>query len=133
MADREDQRAKLVPRAARALRSRDWRSTLTKAAGQSDRHTVVVALPDDPMGYVLARLDEAGGAGVVALERGEDLELAVLWPASPARAQVAAEDDTLAVVHDDSPVSMFFDLLRIDGMAVVSRHAARIIDQCSPA
>jgi hypothetical protein len=41
---------------------------------------------------------------------------------------VAAEDDRMTPVHQDSRVDMFFDYLERVGTAVVRRVAARLVD-----
>lgn len=132
MASREHRRAQLVPQVARALRSQDYRVSFSQAFGHADRHVIIVALPDDKVGYVFDQLEAADGFAVLAMPRRERLELAMLYPASSARLQVAAEDDSIAEVHEQSEVSMLFDYLRQVHSAVVCRVAARLIDQRVP-
>jgi hypothetical protein len=108
-----------VPRFARLLRGRDYRDIIAQVTGSRDRHTIVVALPDDTMGYVFARLRESGGRGVVALGKDGSTELAVVGPTSTARLKVAQEDDSLAVVHHDVSVDMFFACLRAQRVLVI--------------
>jgi hypothetical protein len=108
-----------VPRFARLLRGRDYRAIIAQVTGISDRHTIVVALPNDTMGYVFARLGESGGRGVVALGKDGSTELAVVGPTSPARLKVAQEDDSLVIVHPDISVDMFFACLRAHRVLVI--------------
>lgn len=127
VATRDEQRAMLVPEVARRLRGRDFRTDFTQCFGTAARHTIIAALPDDPMGYVFGRLTDAGGSAVLAMPVGDQLEIALLFPSSPARTQVATEDDTLAEIHDDSEVAMLFQYLRTVGTAVVCKVAARLV------
>ena len=126
MATRAQLRARTVPAVARLARSRDFRSVFA-TAGERQR-TIISVLPDDTVGYVLDRLDEAGGSGVLVLLTDEVLRIALLAPASEARMVVAAEDDRATPVHQDSQVDMFFDYLERVGTAVVRRVAARLVD-----
>jgi hypothetical protein len=64
VATRDEEHARHVARYARLLRVRGYRETVAKVTGSKDRHTIVLALPDDTMGYVFARLRECGGRGV---------------------------------------------------------------------
>lgn len=129
MATREDRRAALAPAAARMMRSRDFRVSLREAVGGPEQHVIIV-LPDDPMAYVFDHLRQVASA-VLVLPSGEGFEMAVLAPASPARLQVAAEDDSLMEVHERTEVGMLFDYLREAPGAVVCRAlAARLL--CSP-
>lgn len=127
MATREQRRANTVPAIARLARSRDFRSAFALTAG--DRHqTIITALPDDTVGYVLDRLDDAGGVAVLVLLTDEALRIASLAPASEARMAVAAEDDQVTPVHPDSRVDMFFDYLERVGTAVARRVAAQLVN-----
>jgi len=82
------------------------------------------------MGYVFDRLWEAGRVGALALLRGEQVSrIAILWPASPARVAVAEEDDSIAQIHLDSPVGMFFDYLERVRTMVVQCVAAQLVDE----
>lgn len=126
---REQLRARSVPAIARLARSRDFRSTFAEVANSSHEQTIIPALPDDTLGYVLDRLDEAGGKAVLVLLTEEKLQIAALLPASPARIAVAQEDDTVTPVHDDCHVDMFFDYLAHVGTAVVKRVTAKLVDQ----
>ena len=125
-----DRRARAVPGLAKLARSRDFRTSLAKISGSDHAQTIIVALPDDTMGYVFDHLREAGGVAALALVRDSDVaELAICWPASPARVAVAEEDDSLAHIHRDSPVEMFFDYLAKVHTAVVHCVAAQLVDQ----
>ncbi len=126
MVTRAQLRARTVPAIARLARSRDFRSAFATAGER--QQTIISVLPDDTMGYVLDRLDEAGGSGVLVLLTGEALRIASLAPASEARMAVAAEDDRMTPVHQDSRVDMFLDYLERVDTAVVRRTAARLID-----
>lgn len=126
MATRAQLRARTVPAVARLARSRDFRSAFATAV--EHQQTIISVLPDDTVGYVLDRLDEAGGSGVLVLLTDDALRIASLAPASEARMVVAAEDDWATAVHQDSQVDMFFDYLERVGTAVVRRVAARLVD-----
>lgn len=126
VATRAQLRARTVPAVARLARSRDFRSAFAKAGER--QQTIISVLPDDTVGYVLDRLDEAGGSGVLVLLTDEVLRIASLAPASEARMVVAAEDDRATPVQQDSQVDMFFDYLERVGTAVVRRVAARLVD-----
>ncbi len=58
----------------------------------------------------------------------ETLRTASLAPASEVRMVVAAEDDRMSPIHQDSRVDMFFDYLERVDTAVVRRVAARLVD-----
>ncbi len=90
---------------------------------------IISVLPDDTVGYVLDRLDDAGGTAVLVLLTDEVLQIASPAPASEARMVVAAEDDQVIPVHQDSRVDIFFNHLERVGSAVVWRVAARLVDQ----
>jgi len=107
-------------RPSKAHPIRDFRTSLVRVTGADHAQTIIVALPDDSMGYVFDRLWEAGRVGALALLRGEQVSrIAILWPASPARVAVAEEDDSITQIHLDSPVGMCFDYLeRIRTMVV---------------
>ena len=134
MADSDMERSLLVPGLARLLRARDFRSMIVETTGRSDRHTVIVGLPEDEIGYVFDRLADSGGVGVIATPSvAGGYLLAIVWPASPARLAVAAEDDKIATVDDRSTVGLFFDYLREAGQVVVGRQVtARLVDQRQP-
>ncbi len=85
MESREQQRARHFPGLARLPQAPDFRSTFTEMIGESRSHTIVIALPDDTMGYVFARLREADYRGVAALAQEGPVTLAVIGPASPAQ------------------------------------------------
>ena len=128
MGTREQQRAQLVPELARMTRTRDFRASFAKAAGPGNTLTVIPVLADDTMGYVFDRLAEAEQRAVVALCAGDEWVLAMTWPASSARVTVAEEDDSVAHIHRDSEVSMFFEYLKQHRETVVVRHiAAKLI------
>jgi hypothetical protein len=125
-----DRRARAVPGLAKLVRSRDFRTSLAKAAGDDHVQTIIVALPDDTMGYVFDHLHEAGSIGALALVKdGQVSRLAIFWPATPARVAVAEEDDSLAQIHRDSPVEIFFAYLARVHTAVVHCVTARLVDQ----
>ena len=126
MATRAELRARTVPAVARLARSRDFRAALAPVGGY--QLTIISVLPDDTVGYVLDRLDEAGGSGVLVLLTEESLRIAVLEPASQARSLAAVEDNHLAMVHWDSRVDMFLDYLERVGTVVVRQVAARLIN-----
>lgn len=133
MVTREQQRADTVPELARLMRSRDFITLLRSLSRDSAKVTIITALPDDRMGYVLDRLREGGGVGVVALRRGQtDWRVAVMAPASHERIAVAQEDDSLAEVHGDSRVDMFFECLSHTSVMVVQRVAARLVSDWEP-
>jgi hypothetical protein len=132
-AAREDARARLVPAIAQMVGTRDFRATFAAATGRSDEHTIIVALPDDRMGYVFDRIRDAQGcAAVLVAPCGDEYEIAEMWPASDARVAVAAEDDSLTPVDDECEVSFFFEYLHQAGTVVVSRITARLIDRETP-
>jgi hypothetical protein len=128
VATRAQLRARTVPAVAPLARSRDFRSAFATAGER--QQTIISVLPDDTVGYVLDRLDEAGGSGVLVLLADEALRIASLAPASASEARmvVAAEDGRATPVHQDSQVDMFFDYLERVGTAVVRRVAARLVD-----
>lgn len=127
MATREQMRARTVPAVARLARSRDFRSAFA-GLGEPHRQTIISVLPDDSLGYVLDRLEEAGGTGVLVLLTDEALRIALLAPASETRRAVAAGDDRVTPVHQGSRVDMFFDYLEQVGVAVVRRVSAKLVD-----
>jgi len=118
-----------VPAVARLARSRDFRSAFAPAGER--QQTIISVLPDDTVGYVLDRLDDAGGVAVLVLLADGLLRIASLAPAPEARIVVAAEDDQVIPVHQDSRVDLFFDYLERVGTAVVQRVAARLVDHSS--
>ncbi|MDQ3274004.1 MAG: hypothetical protein M3Q39_02955 [Actinomycetota bacterium] len=120
-------RAQTVPAVARLARSRDFRSAFAPAGER--KQMIISVLPDDTVGYVLDRLDDAGGTAVLVLLTDEVLQIASPAPASEARMVVAAEDDQVIPVHQDSRVDIFFNHLERVGSAVVWRVAARLVDQ----
>jgi hypothetical protein len=126
VATRAELRARTVPAVARLARSRDFRAALAPFGGH--QLTIISVLPDDTVGYVLDRLDEAGGSGVLVLLTEESLRIAVLEPASQARSLAAVEDNHLAMVHRESRVDMFLDYLERVGTIVVRQVAVRLID-----
>lgn len=127
MASREQQRAAAVPAIAQLARSPDFRSVFTIAGGY--QQVIIPALPDDTVRYVLDRLAEAGGRGVLVLvtECGVML-VASLAPVSEARLGVAIDDEQVATVHPDVRVDMFFDYLQQVETVVVHRVTARLVD-----
>ena len=129
MATREDRRAEAVPGVARLVRSRDFRTSLARVTGESNAQTIVVALPDDRVGYIFDRVREAGGVAAVAMVDGQVCKIAIMFPASAARVAVAEEDDSLSQIHPDSRIDMFFDYLEIATIVVVRCVAARLIDR----
>ncbi|MGB6163609.1 MAG: hypothetical protein WBF75_13760 [Pseudonocardiaceae bacterium] len=129
MATREQLRARAVPVISRLARSRDFRSAFAELTNEPYEQTIILALPDDTVGYVLDRIREAGGTAVLVLLTEQRLQIAVLLPASPARIAVAEEDDTVTPVHEDCHVDMFFDYLEDVGTAVIQRVAAKLVDQ----
>ncbi len=85
------------------------------------------------MGYIFDRLRDAGGAAVVAMPRRDGAwEIALMWPASAARLEVAEEDDALPQIHEHSPANMFFEYLARVHMTVSQLVAARLVDQGEP-
>ncbi|MGH3826155.1 MAG: hypothetical protein ACRDQX_03125 [Pseudonocardiaceae bacterium] len=128
MDTREQRRARTVPAIARLARSRDFRSTFAEVANAPGDQTIIPALPDDTVGYVLDRLRDAGGTAVLVLMTEQTFRIAVLLPASDARIAVAAEDDTVTPVHEDCQVDMFFDYLAQVGTAIIKRVAAKLVD-----
>ena len=131
MATREQLRAQTVPAVARLARSRDFRSAFAPAGER--QQTIISVLPDDTVGYVLDRLDDAGGVAVLVLLADGLLRIASLAPAPEARIVAAAEDDQVIPIHQDSRVDLFFDYLERVGTAVVRRVAARLVDHGSSA
>lgn len=129
MPSREQLRARAVPAIARLVRSRDFRSAFAECADESHEQTIIPALPDDTVGYVLDRLHDAGGSAVLVLLTEQKFQIAALLPASPARIAVAQEDDTLTPVHEECRVDMFLDYLAQVGTIVIKRVAARLVDQ----
>jgi hypothetical protein len=129
VATREAARARLFPAAARALRARDFRTTFGEHSNERQHHSIILALPDDTMKYVFDRLAESDCRAVVVMARGESFDLALVSPASPARVEVAIEDDALSPVHENSDVAMFFEYLRLQKTVVVQRISARFIDE----
>jgi hypothetical protein len=104
------------------LRSPDFRGP----AGRSQ--TIVLALADDTVGYVLDRVQDHGGTAVAAMVDGGTCKLASLWPASEERLVVAQEDDVVTEVHEDTEVGIFFDYLAHIGTATVLRRiTARLV------
>jgi len=118
-----------VPAIARLVRSRDFRSAFAEAAYESHERTIIPALSDDTVGYVLDRLEDAGGNAVLVLLTEEKFQIAALLPASPARIAVAKEDGTLTPVHEDCHVDMFLDYLAQFGTVVIRRVTAKLVDQ----
>jgi hypothetical protein len=118
-----------APAIARLTLSRDFRCAFAEVADEPHHQTIIPALPDDTVGYVLDRLREAGGKAVLVLVMEEKLQIAALLPASPARIAVAEEDDTVTPVHEDCHVDMFFDYLAQVRTAIIKRVAAKLLDQ----
>ncbi|MGH3872001.1 MAG: hypothetical protein ACRDSR_10895 [Pseudonocardiaceae bacterium] len=118
-----------MPAIARLARSRDFRSTFAEEAQEPHDQTIIPALADDTVGYVIDRLEEAGGTAVLVVLTGETFQIATLLPASDARIAVAVEDDTVPPVHENCQVSMLFDYLERVGTTVIKRVAARLVDQ----
>jgi hypothetical protein len=121
-----------MPAISRLVRSRDFRTELSKVPGFESTQAVVIALPDDTMGYVFERLSESGGVGTIALvDEGRVVGMVVLYPASQARIEVAVEDDARWRIHDDTKVDFFLQGLReAHKDVVVSRtgSTARLIE-----
>jgi hypothetical protein len=92
---------------------------------------IIVALPDDTMGYVFDRLRDAGGAAALAVLDGDQVwSIAIMWPASAARREVAREDDSVTQIHRNSRADMFMAYLeRTRTVVVVQYVAARLVDQ----
>lgn len=128
MATREQLRARTVPAIARLSRSRDFRSTFAEVTDEPRDQTIIPALPDDTVGYVLDRLREAGGTAVLVLLTERTLQIAALLPASDARIAVAEEDGSVTPVHEDCQVDMFFDYLTHVGTTVIKRVAAKLVE-----
>lgn len=127
---REERRLRAAPAIGRLIRSRDFRSAFAEVADDDPHHqTIIPALPDDTVGYVLDRLREAGGKAVLVLLTEQTFQIAALLPASPARIAVAEEDDTVTPVHENCHVDMFFEYLARVGTMVVSRVAAKLVAQ----
>lgn len=129
MVTREQLRLRAAPTIGRLVRSRDFRSAFAETANESHEQTIIPALPDDTVGYVLDRLRDAGGSAVLVLLTEEKFQIAALLPASAARIAVAEEDDTLTPVHEDCHVDMFLAYLAKVGTVVVRRVAAKLVDQ----
>ncbi len=129
MVSREQLRLRAAPAIARLTLSRDFRSAFAEVADEPHHQTIIPALPDDTVGYVLDRLREAGGKAVLVLVTEEKLQIAALLPASPARIAVAEEDDTVTPVHEDCHIDMFFDYLAQVRTAIIKRVAAKLLDQ----
>lgn len=129
MVTREQLRARAVPVISRLARSRDFRSSFAELTSEPHDQTIIPALPDDTVSYVLDRLREAGGTAVLVMLAEQRFQIAVLLPASAARIAVAEEDDTVTPVHEDCHVDMFFDYLTQVGTAIVKRVAAKLVDQ----
>lgn len=125
--DRMQQRMHTIPTVARLTRSRDYRKAFEVILG-SRQQTIITALPDDTLGYVLDLLNDAGGSAILAMLVDDVVHLAALVPASEARMEVATEDDRVAEVHHDSRVDMFFALLDQGGPLVVREVSARLVD-----
>jgi hypothetical protein len=56
-------------------------------------------------------------------------EIALMWPASAARLEVAEEDDAVSQIHEHSRADMFFEYLARVGTTVVQQVAAQLVDQ----
>lgn len=126
--ERANARARHVPNIAPIFRNRDFRTAFATASGRVESHTIVVALPDDPMSYVFGRLADADNAAVLVCPKDGQYLVAMLWPASAARVEVAREDDRVSPVNDLSDVGMFFTYLTTVRTAVISRVTAQIFD-----
>lgn len=127
MDSREQRRAQLVPALAKITRARDFRASLSEAMDADSNLTIIPVLPDDRMEYMFARLHEADDRAVVAMPVGDQWDIATAWPASRARVTVAREDDSVAQIHSDSEVSMFFGYLMQRDTVVVEEIAARLM------
>lgn len=126
-ASRARQRAHLIPDVARLLRRHDFRVDAAEFLGREHQY-IIVALEDDRVGYVFDQLEQApAGSGLVVMPHGPSWAMAILCPASPARIEVAEEDDVCADVHEDTEVSMLFEYLHRVDCAVVRRISARLI------
>jgi len=89
--------------------STDFRSAFAPAGER--QQTIISVLPDDTVGYVLDRLDDARRVAVLVLLADGLLRIAPLAPAPEARIVVAAEDDQVLPIHQDSRVDLFLDYL----------------------
>lgn len=127
MATREQLRAQTIPAVARLARSRDFRSAFAEIAVEPRQQTIISTLPDDTVGYVLDRLQEAGGTAILVLLTDRELHIAALQPASDARIAVAEEDDSITEVHEDSQVEMIFNYLAQMGTVVIKRVTAKLV------
>jgi hypothetical protein len=129
VATREQLRARTLPAIARLARSRDFRSTFAEVMNESSEQTIIPVLPDDTVGYVLDRVQEAGGSAVLVLLTETRFQIAALLPASEARIAVAEEDGTVTPMHEACRVDMFFDYLACVGTTVIKRVAAKLVEQ----
>ena len=89
--------------------STDFRSAFAPAGER--QQTIISVLPDDTVGYVLDRLDDAGRVAVLVLLADGLLRITPLAPAPEARIVVAAEDDQVLPIHQDSRADLFLDYL----------------------
>lgn len=129
MESREQERARHFPQLARLLRAPEFRSTFTRIPGESNRQTIIIALPDDTMGYVFARLRDAHCRAVIALADDGLFQLAVVEPASLAQITAASTGDDLVGVGDEATADMFFGVLAMEGTLIVkATFAAKMID-----
>lgn len=129
---RDQRRASLVPGVARAFRSPDFRTSFGKIVDGVHHQRLVVVLADDTMGYVFDRLDDMG-EGIMVMPVGEYLNAVAFVQATPARMQVAIEEDCLAKVHRDVSVEMFFAYLRrAHGVVVIEQVSARLLADAVP-
>ena len=127
-ASRMQRRMDTLPAVARLTCSLDYCRAFAAILG-SRNQTIITTLPDDTLGYVFGLLDDAGGSAILAMLRDDVVHLAALVPASPARREVAREDDRVFELHRDARVDMFFDLLAQGGPLVVEQTSARLVDQ----
>lgn len=126
MDSREQERARHFPQLARLLRTPAFRSAMSSETGHQ---TIIIALPEDTMGYVLARLRDAHGRGVVALADRGLFQLAVVEPASQDQIKAADEENDLLCVGDGATAAFFFEVLAMKHtMIFKAAFAAKMID-----
>lgn len=103
-------RLAIARRATRALRHRDFRSTLAPGADESSNRVIIAALPDDRVGAILERVAEYRLPASVVLAAGErTLRIIVLTPCSTGSSSEQLEE---CPVHDDAEIGMLFDFMQ---------------------